>query len=1008
MTQQEAEIQALLDQIDWTEPGPEEYSLVQRAVAMAVEAGDEELEHQARMRATASACWNGDTDAMLANFSWCLAKHDEDPERFPAELDDGNGLMWQYKWMPHALDRSPAFPLEQTEALLADMEARYRRAGLGLSGVASERFSHAWNTGRIKEAKRLRAVLKATPRDSHSDCEACSRSELLGFAVELGEDKRALKLIDEIVENGYDCAEEPALALARSLVVKLRAGRFDDAKASHARSYRLARSNPDAVGTIGYNILFCAITGNEVRALDMVERHLPWLAHDALNDAGRLTLLTAIGLALDSLERIGEGGQVVRAASRPEAAAALGLAQESAPAGGWTARDLAAKVRAQADQLAAAFDARNGNTYVSERLASDRALLESPYDLPIQEAGFIALPAPAPEPADALALLELAHSCKASDLPQRAVEYARRVLELTAGALTAAKPDAVPAAPAPGPAPAWAGSGSPAELRRQALGLVVAGLAEQELAEEAEAALRERLAELRQAGLAAQADVEELAGLSLYAGHDTAALETALARATEVGAPGHLVSTIAVRLASELAEAERAAASAAGGASEAGPGDGARGGADGPADGAEGGAGLAGEGAGPVTGGAPGGAWPRIAELTELAGATAEPGTLSQAAALALRANSPDASPDQTLAHLDQILGFDLPRGQRAGLLRWRANGRGAAGRFEEGAADADEATRLNAELGFAPQGVAASMLAGHLLSDSGQVDAAVARFRYAIRLAALDGDPGVAPKFALGHTLLDLGQAWEAIELFGDVLETERENAAPGPVLADTLESLGRAHAEDGEPGAALGNWDEAADLYEADEQHAPAARLRWRMGNLFRQFADFEEAVGQFDRAMDLLEAAEWEAQGDARPLGVTVLEARALAKASQGDPSALEDVGRAHGIAVADEEPWRAADLLDTRARVLTMLDRDEEAVAQFLQAADSFRAADDLPSGAGAELMASNTLAKRLERPTDARAILSEALKTLSQSPEAQAAAEASGLLEALTAALADLA
>ncbi|MDR1635043.1 MAG: hypothetical protein LBS27_09035, partial [Bifidobacteriaceae bacterium] len=245
-------------------------------------------------------------------------------------------------------------------------------------------------------------------------------------------------------------------------------------------------------------------------------------------------------------------------------------------------------------------------------------------------------------------------------------------------------------------------------------------------------------------------------------------------------------------------------------------------------------------------------------------------------------------------------------------------------------------------------------------------------------------------------------------IELFGDVLETERQNAAPGPVLADTLESLGRAHAEDDEPGAALGSWDEAADLYEAAEQPSEAARLRWRMGNLFRQYEDFDEAVDQFDQAMSLLETAGWEAQPDARPLGTTVLEARALAKAPQGDPSALEDVDHAREIAVADEEAWRAADLLDTRARVLATLDRGEEAVAQFLQAADAYRAAGDWPAGASAELMASNTLAARLERPADARAILREALKTLSQSPQEQAAAEASGLLEALNAALAELA
>jgi tetratricopeptide (TPR) repeat protein len=957
-----AEIKELLDQIDETPAGPEEYAMTQRAVAMAVEAGAEELEYQARIRLTSAASYNGDTDAMLSSFAWCLAKYDSDPDRFPADMPwDDNTLMWQYKWMPHALDRSPAFPLEQTEALLDDMEERYRRAGLGMSAVVAERFSHAWVTGQIDEAKRLRAVLEATPRDSHSDCEACSRSGLLAFAVRIGEDELALSLIDEIVENGYSCAEEPEYALARSLVCKLRAGRFDDAKASHTRSYRLARSNPDNLAIVADNLTFCAITGNQVRALDILERHLPWLTHNPLDDSARLTWLTAVGLTLESLERIGEAGQVIRGAARPEIAEALKLEGEPTSELGWTATDLAAKVRAAADKLAAAFDARNGNTFVSEHLATTRALLDEPYDLPIQEVGFITPPPPAPEPEDAVSLLEAVDSCLHSGRPAQAVEYARRMLELTAKALDEESPDAVPAIPDPSSVPAWAGSGSLADLRLNARSLMHAGLVDQELTDQAQAALAEFVAELRRAGLDAEAEVEEQMGLAAYSDGQAEVLAAALDRARQLGVSDERLARLSVILARKLAVGDDPESQA-----------------------------------------------DKIAELLTDAQAKARPGSLTQVAVWSLLADRPGVDMDGAISYIDRSLALELPRGRRAGLLRWRANCCGSAGRFEEGAANADEATRINAALGFNGPGAASAELAGRLLSDAGQLDAAAQRFRYAVRLLEAEGDPAPGPKFLLAQNMMSQGQAWEAVELFGDVLQAEREREVPGPVLADTLEWLGRASDAEGEYGAALGYWEEAADLYEEAEQPAEAARQKWRQGNLYRAFDQFDDALEHFETAMRLLREANWEEDEDLHPLVITVIEARALAKGSAGDASALEEVDFARGIALADESTWRAADLLDTKARVLHSLDRDEEAVTQFLTAADDYRAAGDWASGGGAELLAARALAQGLDRPADAKVILTSALATLAKPEAAEAAADAEGLIEALKAALAELA
>ena len=131
MTRPKKRFSQLLEEIDRTPWGPAEQTLVAEAVALAQEIGDEQLEYQARMRQTASANMNGATDVMLNSFAWCLARHDADPGRFPADLEYGGAdLMWQFKWMASALRSSPAFSQDQITAVLDDMEAHYRQAGL--------------------------------------------------------------------------------------------------------------------------------------------------------------------------------------------------------------------------------------------------------------------------------------------------------------------------------------------------------------------------------------------------------------------------------------------------------------------------------------------------------------------------------------------------------------------------------------------------------------------------------------------------------------------------------------------------------------------------------------------------------------------------------------------------------------------------------------------------------------------------------------------------------------
>ncbi|MDR6200610.1 tetratricopeptide (TPR) repeat protein [Microbacterium sp. SORGH_AS428] len=480
MTGYATRIRSLFDEIDRTPWGPAERALVAQAVALAQESGDERLEYEARMRQTASANMGGDTDLMLTSFAWCLGQHDADPERFPAELEPAGDLMWHYKWMAGALRGSPEFSSEQITAVLDDMQAHYERAGHGMSGVLMARFEDAWSAGRIDEAAELRRRLEATPRDEYSHCDACTRSQFAGFFAETGDEAEAIRLVEELVEGGFTCGEEPEHALARSLLPYLHARRPDEARAAHLRSYRLAKDNADNLSIIAKNIVFCAVTGNEARALALVERHLPWLTHDGLNAGAHLEALAAFAVALDAVAAAGHPDAAVRG-SDAEALVPLIGAHE----GAWPAAELAARMWAAAENIAQAFDARNATDAQTAWLAGQRAVGAERYEVPVSSHDFAARSAaPAPR------------------TPAERVERALALHQLGSIASLEAIREAL--------------GDADVEQRVSLTHGLLAVLVALGRLDEAQAALPARLAALRAAGRVAQAQLEEELGLLLY------------------------------------------------------------------------------------------------------------------------------------------------------------------------------------------------------------------------------------------------------------------------------------------------------------------------------------------------------------------------------------------------------------------------------------------------------------------------------------------------------------
>ena len=145
-----------------------------------------------------------DTPEAFAAFSELLRLYDTHPEYF--DEADAHQLFWQFKWIADGLPDYPEITREVAEALLDDMEARYRQAGHSMAAVARARFVWSSANGDEEDAERYWTQWNAIAGDD-LDCEACHHSGLIHRMVFLGRYDDAVNLGP--LDNAT-CNREPA------------------------------------------------------------------------------------------------------------------------------------------------------------------------------------------------------------------------------------------------------------------------------------------------------------------------------------------------------------------------------------------------------------------------------------------------------------------------------------------------------------------------------------------------------------------------------------------------------------------------------------------------------------------------------------------------------------------------------------------------------------------------------------------------------------------------------
>ncbi|MEU6573783.1 tetratricopeptide repeat protein [Streptomyces sp. NPDC046805] len=349
--------------------------------------------------------YSSEADKMFVPFARLLRMWDERPEDFDAY--ETHALHWAFKWMSAGMLDQPHIPLASIEKWLGEMEHRYRLAGHSERAVRSAEFSVASHIGDLERAERAYAAWLAADRDRMADCRACELHGQGVWQVSRGRDAEALELWRPVVEGEYTCAHEPHAVLASSLAPLLRLGRTEEARAHHLRGFRLVRSMESMRGAYADHVEFCALSGNEARGLELLAERPAYFTDTGQPRTG-MDFLAVVALLMDRLTERGLGEQPV-----------------PGPAGqAWTARELAAHARAEALELAARFDGRNGSSHIGERVRErmDQRPLVERLPLGVRTA---AVPRPVASPAAAAAAASSAAEGEPG-LPELLAEARRR------------------------------------------------------------------------------------------------------------------------------------------------------------------------------------------------------------------------------------------------------------------------------------------------------------------------------------------------------------------------------------------------------------------------------------------------------------------------------------------------------------------------------------------------------------------------------------------------------
>ncbi|MGE0607439.1 MAG: hypothetical protein AB7O62_10120 [Pirellulales bacterium] len=341
--------------------GSAKVALLEEAVRQADSLQDIYSGYRARNDLAFAAWQAGMPDKMLVTFSWCLSQLTRHPEYIESPLDIAL-LIWGYRGCLACAISQPQIAKHRILALLDDLERRLNEWGQSLRCVHYLRWKIPLQMGDMGTAIEYEKKWRSSQESALDDCQACELAQYVELLILQGRDEDAVAAAEPIVRGDFDCpgARKNTMRLLVRALVRL--DRVEMASEIHRRRLKLVLEPPVSVYHIAEVLLYHVHTNDLTKGVKLFEKHLP-PAIETTDIENRFLFYLSSMLLFEAIAARGRGR---RKLSLPKA---LPCWRDDDT---YQAADLASWFGDQAADIAAQFNARNGNDYFTRQMENAR------------------------------------------------------------------------------------------------------------------------------------------------------------------------------------------------------------------------------------------------------------------------------------------------------------------------------------------------------------------------------------------------------------------------------------------------------------------------------------------------------------------------------------------------------------------------------------------------------------------------------------------------------------
>ena len=271
-----------------------------------------------------------------------------------------SAFLFQYKWVVEELPRHSEFSRDTIADGIRDLESRFLTAGWGPRGPMLLRMLTSLIMADVDAAKDAHEKWVSLPRDRGSDCQACEVGHEVRFRLAIDDDQGAIEAAAPLLEGALKCEEEPALTLSRVPIAYFETDQPDLAIDHMKKALELCLEGHQFCEARARLMQALLLSGNVGPAAQLLEVSLP----QALLGGNDLSILQTCAIAVPIID--------ICLRRNLDLPAFHGL-PASVPSDSNSIRNWFVQKN---DQLAGAFDSRNGNTFYTDFWAGSQQIAE--------------------------------------------------------------------------------------------------------------------------------------------------------------------------------------------------------------------------------------------------------------------------------------------------------------------------------------------------------------------------------------------------------------------------------------------------------------------------------------------------------------------------------------------------------------------------------------------------------------------------------------------------------